>query len=250
MTEIKSRKNPVIGHIRKLNEKRSYRYECGEFVCDGRKLYREALSAGAKITSVLLEENSTDVEIPAGAKAYVVDAEMLRYASRLETPTDMLFTCAMPADTMPRELSGSVLVLDGVQDPGNVGTILRTAEAFSVDCVALLEGCADPYNPKTVRSTMGAVFRQKFFSTDLETLKAALERSAMPLYASALSERAVSVLDADLKNAAVAVGSEGQGLSRRLLDMCRGEIIIPMNPESESLNAAVAASVLMWEMYR
>jgi TrmH family RNA methyltransferase len=143
-----------------------------------------------------------------------------------------------------------VLVLEGVQDPGNVGTILRTADAFSINCVVLLEGCADVYAPKTVRSTMGAVFRQFICELPLEELPAFCRNRGLKLYGAALSDRAKDVRTLPLRNAAVCVGSEGRGLSRELLGLCDGEVIIPMRGPAESLNAAVAAAVLMWEMTR
>ena len=112
----------------------------------------------------------------------------------------------------------------------------------------LTGGCADLYNPKTVRATMGAVFRQLVLETD--DLPAFLNETGLPLYGAALADNALDVRRVDLKNAAVAIGSEGRGLSEELLDICREKIIIPMDPDSESLNAAVAAAVCMWEMAR
>ncbi len=142
------------------------------------------------------------------------------------------------------------MVLENVQDPGNVGTVLRAAAAFAIDAVVLTGACADLYNPKTVRATMGAVFRQRVLCLPLAELKANLVRWKLPLYGAVLSERASSVLDTDLSHCALAVGNEGSGLSNELIALCDGEVIIPMVPESESLNASVAASILMWEVKR
>ena len=142
------------------------------------------------------------------------------------------------------------IVLENVQDPGNVGTVLRTASAFSIGAVVLTGDCADLYSPKTVRATMGAVFRQRVLRLDRSELPAWLEEHGLPLYGAALSKDAQDLRGLDLTHAAVAVGSEGQGLSPELLALCRGEVIIPMDARSESLNAAVAAALLMWEMNR
>ena len=141
-------------------------------------------------------------------------------------------------------------MLETVQDPGNVGTVIRTANAFGMDAVILTGDCADIYNPKTVRATMGAIFRQRVITCTLDGLRALLEKNRLPLYGAALSDRARDIRGVELKNAAAAIGSEGHGLSRALLDMCESELIIPMQPGSESLNAGIAAAVVMWEMSR
>ena len=144
----------------------------------------------------------------------------------------------------------NALVLEGVQDPGNVGTVIRTANAFGMDAVILIGACADLYHPKTVRATMGAIFRQTVLEIDRDFLSSFLKDQELPLYAAALDERAVDVRKVPLCRAAVAVGSEGRGLSPELIAMSDQTVVIPMGPDSESLNAAVAAAVLMWEACR
>ena len=157
----------------------------------------------------------------------------------------------LPDTALPETLSGAhYLVLDGVQDPGNVGTILRTADAFDCDGVFLVNACADPYNPKTARATMGAVFRRDVYQCTADELCVLLQKCGLPLYGTALRNDTVSLRDAELSHAAVAIGSEGRGLSAEILSKCEKTIKIPMSPRCESLNAAVAASVVLWEMYR
>ena len=140
------------------------------------------------------------------------------------------------------------MVLDGVQDPGNVGTILRTADAFGADGVFLVNGCADLYNPKTVRATMGAIFRCPTWSCGLEEGLELLV--GIPLYGAALRSDTTDVRTVDYSRCALAVGSEGRGLSQALLAACTKTLLIPMQPHCESLNAAVAAAVLLWEAAR
>ncbi len=142
------------------------------------------------------------------------------------------------------------MVLENVQDPGNVGTVLRTAAALGTELVILTGECADPWNPKTVRAAMGALFRQPLLQLSRAELAKRLREWELPLYGAALSPESADVRTVSLHRAAVAVGNEGNGLSEALLDMCEKKIIIPMTPGSESLNAAVAASLLMWEMAR
>ena len=154
--------------------------------------------------------------------------------------------------TTRRGLSGQSLmeVLDGVQDPGHVGTIWRSADAFGADGLLLCPPCADPWSPKTVRATMGAVFRLPVWEASLDELALRLDRKGIPLYATALREDTVDLRRADLRRAAVIVGSEGRGVSQRALELCRQTLKIPMRARCESLNAGVAASVALWEMAR
>ena len=140
-----------------------------------------------------------------------------------------------------------MLILDGIQDPGNVGTILRTADALDVP-VVLLEGCADPYNWKTVRSSMGAVFRTPVIQARWEEVKDACKEAGIPIGVTALSDRAVDIRTASLSRMALVIGSEGQGVRREILESADQELIIPMNPHCESLNAAIAAAIVMWQI--
>ena len=142
------------------------------------------------------------------------------------------------------------MLLDGVQDPGNVGTILRTLDAFDADGLLLTGGCADPYGWKAVRSSMGAVFRRPIYFGSPEELAALLHRSGLPLYGAALREDTVDARQADYTRCVLAIGSEGRGLSREVLDLCDQTIRIPMSDRCESLNAAIAAAVLLWESWR
>ena len=166
-------------------------------------------------------------------------------------PSGVLSPAACPSFLCPR-LSPvrRYVLLDGVQDPGNVGTILRTLDAFDADGLLLTGGCADPYGWKAVRSSMGAVFRRPIYSGTPEELAALLHRSGLPLYGAALREDTVDARQADYTRCTLAIGSEGRGLSREVLDLCDQTIRIPMSDRCESLNAAIAAAVLLWESWR
>ena len=248
MEHITSRKNSYIQHLRALGRERSYRREQGEFLCDGRKLLCEALQCGAEITGVLWCDEP-DVVLPAGVKQQSAPKELLQYASPMENSPGPLFTVRI-REAAPAQAPERVLVLENLQDPGNVGTVLRTAAAFRSGLVVLCGSCADPYNPKCVRASMGAIFRQSFAQWSLDELIARLTDWGMPLYGAALHREAADLRELRLQKAAVAVGNEGSGLSEELLSRCDKRLIIPMDPNSESLNAAVAASVILWEMSR
>ena len=244
---ITSRKNPGILHVRRLGSDREYRRESGEFVCCGKKLLQEALANGAEIRAVFRTPEEAEGMCPAGVPEFLVPEDVLASSSPFRTSPGVLFTCAIPKEG-EKTLAGGEVILETVQDPGNVGTVLRTANAFGVPAVVLTGDCADVYNPKAVRASMGAVFRETVVSMTLEELRA--ESGRVRILGAALGEGCTDVRKTDLTGAAVAIGSEGHGLSPALLELCCGRIRIPMRPECESLNAAAAAAVVLWEMRR
>ena len=166
--------------------------------------------------------------------------------SPMQSPQGALFICRLPEKTAFVPKPG-MLLLDGIQDPGNIGTILRTADALDIP-VTLLEGCADPYSHKVVRSSMGAVFRTPVIQADWTSVQAACREAGIPIAVTALSDRAQDLRQAQLSSMAVVIGSEGQGVRREILENAQQELIIPMNEHCESLNAAIAAAIVMWQM--
>ena len=251
MEAISSKQNPLCTHMRRLASTRSYREGKREFFCDSPKLLEEALRWGAEIVAVLYTADVTLPPLPASVRVAEVTEQVMKSVSPMEAPQGVVFSCRMRDNTAPKTLEGSrYLVLDGVQDPGNVGTMLRTADAFDCEGLFLLPGCADVYNPKTVRAAMGVLFRRNIYRCDLETLSELLKAAGIPLYGAALRDDTADVREIDLKKAAVAVGSEGRGLSEAVLGRCDKTVKIPMSERCESLNAAAAAAVLLWEMFR
>lgn len=235
--------------MRALANDGAYRREKKQFLCDGIKTLREALSFGAEVCSVLWKDRAQEVEGLDCPQQYIAPAELFDYASYMKNSPGPLFAVAMPKAERDRGMSNAI-VLENVQDPGNVGTVIRTANAFGIGAVLLVGACADLYNPKTVRATMGAIFRQRVEQMDVDKMKTLLDENSLPLYGAALSDSARDIRQVELRHGAVAIGSEGNGLSPEFLALCDGQIIIPMQPDSESLNAGVAASVVMWEMAR
>lgn len=245
---ITSRANPLMTHIRRLASSRSYRYEAGEYLGDGVKLLEEAARWGAALTAVVYTPGTPLPPLPEGVRQVEVPADVMRSVSPMEAPQGALFLAGIPGRTVPERLeSGRWLALEGVQDPGNVGTILRTADALGAGGVLLLPGCADVYSPKTVRSAMGALFRLPVWSCGLEEMAALAERSALPLLGAALREDTADVREADLRRGIFLLGSEGRGLSEAALAACTRTVRIPMRERCESMNVAAAAAVLLWE---
>jgi len=247
MQEIRSRKNPQIQHLKKLGTDRAYRHATGLFLCDGLKLYREAVSAGLEIT--LAATSRREIAETVSCQAVLVPEDVLVSISPLKTPQPFLFACKKPNDTPVAE-THRVLVLDRVQDPGNVGTLLRSARAFCVDQVILIGDCADPYNPKTVRAAMGATFRQPVCTMEPDELPGYVGQNDLTLLGAALAEGGRDLKEDLPERLAIVIGSEGQGICGEILAYCHGTVRIPMEAATESLNAAVAGSILLWEMYR
>ena len=250
METITSRTNPLITHIRKLTADRKLRRQEGVMVCEGPKMLAEALRWGARLETVVWQAGTkTHLALPAGVRQVAVPGDLLRSVAPTQTPQQVLFLCALPDHTLPETLAGRrYLVLDGLQDPGNVGTLWRTADAFGADGLILLPGCADPWNPKTLRATMGACFRLPVWEGELTELLPRLKQAGLPLYATALREDTVDVREIALDRAAVVIGSEGRGVSREVLAASERTVKIPMTDRCESLNAAAAGAVLLWQM--
>lgn len=243
---ISSRKNPLIQQVRKLLSSRSTRRKEGLFVADGTKLLQEAIRFFPGLQTVLLTDGVEVEGIPEHVRIVRVPEDVMESVSPMEAPQGALFVCQIPEKTEFIPQPG-MLILDGIQDPGNAGTIMRTADALDVP-VVLLEGCADPYNWKTVRASMGAVFRRPVMQSDWETVQRACKAAHIPIGVTALSQRAVDIRSANLSQMALVIGSEGRGVRPEIMACADRELIIPMNPHCESLNAAVAAAIVMWQI--
>ena len=243
---ITARKNPLIQKVRKLLSSAAYRRETGLFVSDGTKLLTEAVRYWPGLDTVILAEGVEANDLPENTRVVRVPGEIMEYISPMQTPQGAVFLCRYPekTDFIPRP---GMLILDGIQDPGNVGTILRTADALDVS-VVLLDGCADPYGWKVVRSSMGAVFRTPVVQAKWEEVFHACREAGIDIGVTALSQRAVDIRTANLKNMALVIGSEGRGVRNEILEKADRELIIPMNEHCESLNAAIAAAIVMWQM--
>ena len=242
---ITSRKNPLLQQVKKLLSSRKERENAGLFVADGTKLLQEAVKFCPELETVILSDG-VQADVPASVRVVRVPEDVMESISPMRSPQGALFLCRLPEKTEFQPKSGTLL-LDGIQDPGNLGTILRTADALEIP-VVLLEGCADPYSHKVVRSSMGAVFRTPVVQADWDQVKAACKKAGIPVAVTALSDRAKDIRGAALENMAVVIGSEGQGVRREIIQAADAELIIPMNQRCESLNAAVAATIVMWQM--
>ena len=244
---ISSRKNPLLQQVKKLLSSRAERRKTGLFVADGTKLLEEAVKYWPGLQTVILTDG-VEIQVPDHVRVVRVPEDVMASISPMEAPQGALFLGKLPEQTefVPKK---GMLILDGVQDPGNIGTILRTADAMDVP-VVLLEGCADPWSWKVIRSTMGAAFRTPVVQAGWEEVLGKCREAGIPIGDTALSDRAVDIRSASLSDMALDIGSEGRGVRKEVLENADHELIIPMNPHCESLNAAIAAAIVMWEIKR
>lgn len=260
---ITSRTNPIITEFAKLKDKK-YREKSGLFSFEGRKLFEEAVSRNVTLKKVFYTEKSTFVIEKAmtgnSFEAIAVSDPVYEKLTSDQSP-DGIFCVAehlndihKTAETVSKGyiVPKTSIILCDIQDAGNLGTCLRSALAFGIDTVILAGECADVYNGKCVRSSMGAVFSQKTIRVPYPLDAISLcGKSGRKVIAAALSDDSVTLdrlaFDSDT---VFAVGNEGHGLSREFVSACDGRVLIPMKGDIESLNAAVASSVLMWEMQK
>ena len=242
---VTSRKNPAVQQMRRLLRDRDARRTDGCFAAEGTKLFEEAVRWCPKLETVFCTREIRLPDLSPDVRVYIVPDDLLAYFSTQEAPQGIIFSARIP-NAEAVKLQPGMLVLDGIQDPGNVGTIRRTADALGVK-VVLSDGCADPFHPRTIRAAMGAVFRSVPL---VRSRKLLLEDAAegVPIAVTALSQDAQDIRSARLRDYALVIGSEGQGISEDFMKAASLRLIIPMRPECESLNAAAAAAIVIWQM--
>lgn len=246
METLTSLKNPRVALWRSLKDHKA-RKETGLFLVEGRKMVAEALASRFDVETVLCDAAQTEAFAPLLNQCEIVLLPEHVLAAVCDTKTPQGIAAVVRMHTETRQ-GPRLVALDGVQDPGNVGTLWRTADAFGADGMILLPGCADPWSPKTLRATMGACFRLPVWEGALGDLVPKLAQAGLPLYATALREDTVDLREMDLRRCAVAIGSEGRGVSQAVLDASAKTVKIPMAEQCESLNAAIAGAVVLWQM--
>ncbi|MBR6359824.1 MAG: RNA methyltransferase, partial [Lachnospiraceae bacterium] len=248
--------NEKIKQIALFSQKASARKEEGVFIAEGTKLVREApgdLIREIYISESCLEKEKESILKGLDDKSIVVSDRVFEKISTMKSPQGMLAVISSLSYKKEDITKGNplILILEDIQDPGNVGTIFRTAEAAGVTGIVLSEKCADPLSPKVVRSTMGAIFRMPFIiSPDILSLVKEFENDGINCFAARL-ENGKPFYECDLTGkCAIIIGNEGSGLSPEVNGAASCGIYIPMNGGTESLNAAVSASILSYEAGR
>lgn len=250
MKEITATTNPLIKESKKLHKKK-YRTETGTFLLEGFHLIEEAVKAESKIKAIFVnargqQEWAQFLAQQPDALLYFVSDDVLKALSDQPTPQGMIAIVELPkAEKLPE--TGGFLLLDHVQDPGNVGTMIRTADAAGMAGVVLGEGCADPYSLKTLRSMQGSNFHLPVLSMDLTVVIAQLKAAGIPVFGTALDQAAKVYTEvAPSADFALLMGNEGQGLTNDMLEQTNQTLYIPLYGQAESLNVGVAAGILMY----
>lgn len=244
---VTSRKNAFLLHVRKLLSSASYRKETGEFVGDGIKLMDSGFQAKFPMCHLIYSDNQHPSPMARDIPITFVPEDVMAWLSPMKSPQGGLFVAKQPSYAL-ETLSGNYLLLDGVQDPGNVGTIWRTAHGLGASGLILLEQCASPWSHKTVRSSMGACFHLPVYEMTGAEMLALFDKEKRPLYGTALNPESKSLRDCDLSTGSVVIGSEGQGIRPEILGQCTAQIYLPMTEGCQSLNAGIAAGIVLWEM--
>ena len=255
MKTITSLKNPAVAAARALQTARE-RARAQAFVLDGEHMVGEGLTVCPRhIRALFVDEARLDAyadlvaRAPAAAEVYAVPQHVLGAISQVKTPQGVAAVCGMPAMQPPDAMGDRLILLENVQDPGNVGTVLRTLDAAGFDGCILTPGCADPFGPKTLRATMGSVFRVPMCQV-LSAAEAARQLAAQgyAVIGAALDGDPFYSRGALPQKLCVLIGNEGAGLSREALQACTHRYRLPMRGGAESLNAAVAAAIFMYEL--
>lgn len=256
---ITSKDNDFIKHVKKLKEKK-YRDEYNEFIIEGIKITQEAIEEKAKIKAVIIcEDCKNQSAIPnellyevAKMNCIYVSEKVFMSISDVTNPQGIMAIIEKEnEENLKIDFSNDkILILDNIQDPGNMGTIIRTCDSLNMKQIIVSKGSSDIYNPKVVRATMGAIFRIKIIESDdlVKTIKE-LKKHKFKVYATDLKTKN-TIYNVDYKKSAVIIGNEANGVSQEVLDESSYRIKIPMLGKTESLNAGVAASIVLYEMFR
>lgn len=250
---VTSKDNPSIKLFQKLSSNKKYRSEYRMFTLEGLRLIKDAVNENAPLHCIFITEGCMEKAdfLPKNVQTMIISDELGKRLAMTEGTQGIFAICRMPENPNISSViksSGKYIVLHNLQDPGNMGTIIRTADAMGVDGVIAIN-CCDIYNPKTIRSTMGSLFRTKLCICGEEEAFTELTSKGITSYASVIDSDAQSLADISFEEgAAVFIGNEGNGLPSETADRCSKKLTIKMNGNVNSLNAATAASIIMWEL--
>ena len=258
MQIISSKDNELVKHIKKLKDKK-YRDENNEYIVEGVKLIEEAVQEKAKIKKIIVCEDTTRTyEIPTHVMleiakyecVYVTD-KIFSAITQVTNPQGVMAIIEKNAENQQIDYTQDIIIaLDNVQDPGNLGTILRTVDSIGLNQIIVSKDTVDAFNSKVVRSTMGAIFRVKIIEVEnlIQTIKEMRKHHFKLLVTSLQTEN--SIYDIEFNKKIIVIGNESNGVSKEIQDMADEKTKIPMLGKTESLNASVAAGVVMYEYLR
>lgn len=259
MEKITGKNNDMIKNVKKLISSSGKRREQGLFVLEGARLVFDVLNSFYKVKYFLITESAyekyssqADEMIKICEHSYIISEDISERLSDTKSAQGVFAVCFMKENNdFTLSDNAKVIALDNVQDPGNLGAVIRTAEALGIDAVVVGGGC-DIYNPKTLRATMGSILRIHIEQTDhLGCVLMDIKKKGIPVYATSPDSTAFPITDVDFSKGGVCViGNEANGVSDEIKALSNSLITIKMLGRAESLNASVAASITMWEMVR
>ena len=258
MQVITSKDNELIKHIRKLKDKK-YRDESNEFIIEGTNLIEEAVKEKAKIKKVIICEDTTKTyEIPTNIRLEIakyecvyVSEKIFNLITQVTNPQGIMAIVEKTAKEDEIDYTQDLIVmLDDIQDPGNLGTILRTIDSIGLNQIIVSKETADAFNPKVVRSTMGAIFRIKIIESEnlIDTIKNIKKHHFKLIVTSLQTDN--TIYDINYNKKIIVIGNEGNGVSKEIQDIADEKIKIPMLGKTESLNASVATGIVFYEYVR
>lgn len=258
MQRITSKDNELIKHIKKLKDKK-YRDSNNEFVVEGIKLIQEAIQERANIKQIVICEDCEKTEMLSEDLKYeiakqecvYVSEKIFKTISEVSTPQGILAIIEKNNQNTEIDYTQDIIVaLDDIQDPGNLGTILRTVDSIGLTQILVSKGTADCYNPKVVRSTMGAIFRVRIIECeDLEKMLKEIKKHKFKIVTTSLQTQN-SIYDIDYQKKVIIIGNEANGVEKNIQDMADEKVKIPMLGKTESLNASVATGIVLYEYVR
>ena len=239
---ITSLDNDKIKNYVKLKD-RKYRKKTNTFIVEGMHLVEEAIKEDLVIELIVEKDTKISTSLP----IVYVTKEIINKISEMESPSNIMALCKIRESNI---VGDKILMLDEIQDPGNLGTIIRSAKAFNVDTIVLSPNTVDIYNPKVIRATQGMVFHTNIVIKDLIPTIDELKQNEIPIYGTKVDNgKDVRELKANDKNKyCLIMGNEGNGVSKEILDKCDVYLYIKMNKNVESLNVGVATSILLYEL--
>lgn len=258
MQVITSKDNDIIKNVKKLNEKK-HRDETGLYIIEGIKIITEAIEENVDIEEIIICQECLQSEAISQKLLYeiakynciYVDKRVFNYLTTVVTPQGILAVVKKMDDNKTLKFTDEViLILDGIQDPGNLGTILRTVDSVNLKQIITSKNTVDVYNPKVIRSTMGAIFRVNVVESNnlIDTIKE-LKKNKFKVMATSLDANE-TIYDIDYTKKAIVIGNESNGVSKQILDIADNKVIIPMLGKTESLNASVATGIILYEYVR
>lgn len=263
INKITSRDNASIKRAKKLSSSPKEREKHGMFFIEGLRISLDALKSRVEIEELFYTEralnkwkNLVEILVSGCKKSYLISDQIASFISDTQSPQGIFCVCRMLDKPLDLDKIGNerfIIGLENIQDPSNMGTIIRTAEALAINTIILSKNCCDIYAPKVLRGSMGGIFRTSFVYVDsFKDAVCKLNSLGINTYASVVDKNAKLITDLSFENGnkMVIIGNEGNGISKETMDCCKERVTIPMPGKAESLNASIAASIIMWEMVR